>query len=135
MKRNTIVVCMLLAFFAFSLGCRKGARIEEMHGVASTQISMRQMEKAIKIGCIQSGWTPKNIDANTIEASIVVRGKHTVVVSIPYSAGAYSIKYKSSINMNYELKKEGGYSIHPNYNKWVTRLQQYIERNISISSL
>ena len=41
-----------------------------------------------------------------------------MVVEIPYSTTQYSLIYKSSINMNYEVL-EGVPVIHPNYNKWV----------------
>ena len=63
---------------------------------------------------------------NEIEARIIVRGKHTVVVSIPYDTQHFSINYKDSINMNYNEGK-----IHPNYNKWVADLEQALMVNIS----
>lgn len=54
-----------------------------------------------------SGWRVSEPASNTIEATIMVRNKHTVVVSIPYTATHYSINYKASTNMEYKAKSYG----------------------------
>lgn len=63
-------------------------------------------------------------------AKLVVRGKHTVVVDIFYSATRLSIKYRDSINLNHEKDKEGPGLIHPNYNRWVDDLLRAIMAEI-----
>ena len=50
-----------------------------------------------------------------------MRNKHTIVVNISVAADTYSVKYQSSINMNYAVV-DGRPVIHPNYNKWVQTL-------------
>jgi hypothetical protein len=82
-----------------------------------------------------------------ISAKLVVRGKHTIAVSIPYSAERFSIKYQDSVNMKYEISQgppnrgasymdynspgrgvaAGTPMIHPFYNNWVKDLLQGIE--------
>lgn len=63
-------------------------------------------------------------------AKLVVRGRHTVVVDIFYSATRLSIKYRDSINLNHEKDEEGRDLIHPNYNRWVDDLLRAIMAEI-----
>jgi hypothetical protein len=62
-------------------------------------------------------------------ATLVVRNKHTVMVGIAYSADAYSLKYDSSINMNYRVQ-DGTPVIHPFYNTWVQNLVTAIQMEL-----
>ena len=59
-------------------------------------------------------------------AKLVVRGKHTAVADILYSATRLSIKYRDSINLNFEKDKEGRGLIHSKYNRWVNDLLRAI---------
>jgi len=63
-------------------------------------------------------------------AKLVVRGKHTAVADILYSATRLSIKYRDSTNLNFEKDKEGRDLIHPNYNRWVNDLLRAIMAGI-----
>ena len=89
------------------------------------------MRKAIVAGCSERQWVASDIDNTTIEATIIVRGKHTVVVSIPYTENSYSIEYKSSVNMDYKPNSDGTFSINRSYNNWVNNLYQAINANIT----
>ena len=51
---------------------------------------------------------------------------HTAVVEIPYSATSYSIRYRSSIDLN-----EAGGKIHKNYNSWVQNLTHGINGQLA----
>ena len=83
-----------------------------------------------------------------LTATLEVRGKHTVVVTIPYSAAKFSIRYESSTNMKYSVRDksmvvssnpmiangrgvptaaDGIPVIHPAYNLWVHDLLQAIQ--------
>ena len=55
-----------------------------------------------------------------------MRGKHTAIVEIPYSASGFSIKYRDSVNLNYRKDDNGVEMIHPNYNRWVEKLRREI---------
>lgn len=93
-------------------------------------------------------WTVgKPSDQNLLSATLVVNNKHTVIVSIPYSAEKFSIKYQDSVNMKYGVSSTavegstdltklntpaksfpaGTPMIHPAYNKWVHALLQSIQ--------
>jgi hypothetical protein len=130
------LLLLLIVLVAFSIGCRRTSNVATPggdSGAAMTQASftVQDMRAAILKGCAEKNWRTAEIDAHTIEATNVVRGKHTVVVSIPYTAASYSIKYKSSANMGYKTKSDGTFSIHSNYNKWVGNLDQAIRVQIA----
>jgi hypothetical protein len=54
------------------------------------------MRDAIIKAGVKSKWHVNDAGADTMEATFVVRGRDTVVVSIPYTATSYAIKYKES---------------------------------------
>lgn len=135
MKR-TLAACAVLLLLSAMVGCRTTQLHSPIMSNVPVQLNEQQIQKSIMKGCIEAGWTPRLVADNTIEASILVRGKHTVVVSIPYSHTGYQINYKDSTNMEYKMAgKDGMPAIHPNYNKWVARLRQIIDRNLSVSTL
>jgi hypothetical protein len=55
-----------------------------------------------------------------------VRGKHTVLVDILYSATRLNIKYRDSTDMSFKKDDESPGLIHPNYNVWVDDFLQAI---------
>lgn len=72
------------------------------------------------------GWQMRDESPDQLSATLVLRG-HTAVVDIPYSDKSYSIKYRSSVNLN-----ESGGSIHKNYNGWVQNLTRNINTQLSL---
>jgi hypothetical protein len=67
-------------------------------------------------------WDIKEEKEGHFVATLVVRGKHTAVADILYSATRVSIKYRDSINLNFKKDEEGRGLIHPNYSIWVNDL-------------
>ncbi|HRE15800.1 MAG TPA: hypothetical protein PLW86_01870 [Rhodocyclaceae bacterium] len=74
----------------------------------------------IRAGSSQ-GWVMSDIAQDQLTGTLQVRGKHTVVVTIRFSADKFSVAYKDSIDMKYAVF-EGVPLIHPFYNKWVQTL-------------
>jgi hypothetical protein len=72
------------------------------------------------------GWQMKDDGPNNIVGTLTLR-THTAVVDIPYSASNYSIKYRSSVNLD-----ESGGNIHKNYNGWVQNLNRGINTQLSL---
>lgn len=72
------------------------------------------------------GWQMKVEGPGKITAMLLVR-KHTAVIEIPYTATSYSIKYKSSINLD-----EADGEIHKNYNGWIQNLAKGINAQIAV---
>ncbi|MBS1197762.1 MAG: hypothetical protein H6R18_1547 [Proteobacteria bacterium] len=96
-------------------------------------------------------WKISDAGAGKLLGTLVVNGKHTVTVTIPYSQSAFSILYKDSINMKYNPSMEapdfpGMYRpatpistktwsgtkpvIHPFYNVWTQNLLERIKHEI-----
>ena len=136
MKKYLLLLVLVLTLAA--IGCRAGRPVGSFTYDfptvrAHNNITENQMHDAIVKACADNNWRVSEPAPNTIEATIVVRNKHTVVVSIPYTATHYSINYKASTNMEYKAKSDGSAVIHPNYNKWVGILDQNIRRNVASS--
>lgn len=87
--------------------------------------SAEQVRQAITAAAAGKGWTVAEQGDGKLQATIVVRGKHTVVVDIAYAADKYALTYKDSINMNL-IERDGQKLIHPFYNKWVQTLKEAI---------
>lgn len=131
---RVMLLLAVMALCVFSIGCRKGAPIQDITSntatAASTPLTEQDVRKAILIACSARGWQGKEVSPGLIEARLLVRNKHSIVVDIPYTAAAYSIKYKSSANMEYDVKNDGSAAIHPNYNKWVGTLNADINAQL-----
>ena len=133
MKKYFLLTVLVMTLAA--IGCRFGQPVGTFaydfpSAEASKNISEKKMHDAIVKACADTGWRVSEPSSNTIEATIMVRNKHTVVVSIPYTATHYSINYKASTNMEYKAKSDGSAVIHPNYNKWVGILDKAIRQNV-----
>ncbi|MBQ7607314.1 MAG: hypothetical protein IJU76_05030 [Desulfovibrionaceae bacterium] len=128
------LIALLLCSLMLSVACRAGKPIHSYdYALEQSRVSRSSshiMRDAIVQACVQCGWRAVETHKGLIEASIIVRGRHTVVVSIPYTASHYEIKYKSSVNMGYKVEN-GQAIIHPNYNKWTQRLDSTIQVNLA----
>jgi len=91
-----------------------------------------KVKQAIRVGGAVKGWTIEDAADGSLTATIVVRDKHKVVVKIDYDASKYSIHYKDSAVMKYEVNN-GQAVIHPFYNVWVENLKNDI--NIELLKL
>jgi hypothetical protein len=87
-----------------------------------------QVRKAIKTAGASLGWVMKEIDGNTLEATLILR-KHVAIITIPYSEKEYSLLYKSSEYLKYDAVKN---TIHKNYNSWITNLDRNIQIQLSV---
>ena len=128
------LLLLLVVLLAFSVGCRKTAVTPSGNSAAALlheNFTAKDMREAILKGCANKNWRAADAGADTIEASLTMRSKHTVVVSIPYTAESYSINYKSSINMKSKDKDDGTLAISGHYNKWVNNLDQAIQQQIA----
>lgn len=80
-----------------------------------------QMKQAIRLGAAVRDWKILELADGGLLATIIVRDKHKVMVRIDYDASQYSIHYKDSAVMKYEVNN-GQAMIHPFYNVWVENL-------------
>lgn len=117
---------------------------------SGNSITSEQIRTAITAAANGLRWeVNKSPNQDVLLASLRVRNKHTVVVSIPYSVQKYSIRYESSINMKYRpsgavtntgygnntgMQPAGatqtGPVIHPFYDRWVQELMGSIKTEL-----
>jgi hypothetical protein len=90
-------------------------------------LSQDQVRGAIVRAGAALGWQMKDEGPNMLVGTLQLR-THTAVVEIPYSPRAYSVKYRSSVN----LEEKNG-SIHKNYNGWIQNLTRGINAQLSAS--
>jgi hypothetical protein len=82
--------------------------------------SLENLEKAIMRAGIQLGWQIVPKGPGKIEGILNLRS-HQAIVDITYDTKMFSIKYKSSVNLDYSNG-----DIHRNYNGWVQNLEKAI---------
>ena len=89
-------------------------------------LTQDDVKRTIQIAAMLKNWSIEDKGQGAILATLNVRGKHTIMVNITYTASSYSFTYNNSVNMNYT--QDGGQGvIHPNYNKWVQDLRKAIQ--------
>ena len=123
----------LMAFLVATalVGCAS-APIMNVEGAAVTTASGKtltreQVREAIVRAGGTLGWKMADEGPNMLVGTLLIR-THTAVVEIPYSTTSYSIKYRSSVNLD-----ERGGNIHKNYNGWIQNLTRDINAQLSAS--
>jgi len=89
-------------------------------------VSSEQVKQAIVMAATSKGWTTTLDQSGAIVATLIVRNKHTISVTIPYVEDKFSVIYRDSTNMNYSNGV-----IHPHYNSWVQNLVTAIRSELS----
>lgn len=72
------------------------------------------------------GWRMQRIKPGHIVGTLFLRS-HMAAVDITFNEDTYSIMYKNSSNLKYDGEK-----IHRNYNGWIKRLDDAINREFSM---
>ena len=93
----------------------------------SKTLTLDDYGRAVVRGAATRNWVSEAVSPGHIEATNVIRGKHTVVVDIRYNTETFSINYKSSQNLNYVSATN---MIHPNYNSWIRLLEADIRSEV-----
>jgi hypothetical protein len=89
-------------------------------------LSKEQVRAAIVRAGVGLGWQVADEGPNMLVATIHLR-KHMAVVEVPYTTTNYSIKYRSSVNLD---EKDG--QIHRNYNGWIQNLNKGINAQLGL---
>ncbi len=122
----------------------------EIEGLSDKSFNLDDISKAVAVAAEEKKWKISDAKLGEATATLVVRGKHQIVVKISYTEKMLSIKYVNSVNMNYdpshkeysrEVNLNGSLGqpvsdaaptkvqevIHPNYNVWVRELLKAIQ--------
>lgn len=95
--------------------------------------SQDQVVRAIISAAQALHWdVSKAAQGETMSATLVVRGKHTAVVTITALPEKFSVVYQSSIDLKYAPPQAGESvgKIHPFYNRWVQDLVTGIQAEL-----
>jgi hypothetical protein len=93
----------------------------------STQPTSSQVREVILKVCRDRDWQAREISSGLILATLEVR-THRAQVEIPFSGSSYSIIYKDSVGLGYDVSHQ---TIHRNYNNWVNNLREDIRVGLS----
>jgi hypothetical protein len=127
--RILTIAAALTAAFAFSACTSASIQNVNQAPVVASQgktLTHDQVRAAILRAGAALKWQMADEGPNMIVGTLNLR-THTAVVEIPYSPSTYSIKYRSSVNLN---EKDG--LIHKNYNGWVQNLTRGINTQLSL---
>ena len=118
------VVVLLLVVLA---GCRSAPIRDVDKSPVPPGATEEQVQKAIMSAGNSLGWQMKVKEPGLIFGSLAVRN-HLAEVDIPYSSKSYSIRYKSSSNLDYNPTDR---TIHKNYNSWIQNLDTAIRSRMA----
>lgn len=129
MRRLYSVITALVATLVFA-SCTT-APIVNVDNAAVPTVSGKPMTKEqVRAAIVRAGgalgWQMKDEGPDKLVGTLVLR-THAAVVEIPYSATSYSIKYRSSVDLN-----ESGGNIHKNYNGWIQNLNKGINTQLGL---
>lgn len=135
---SRIIVLVALLVVPFFVQARQTVPIVDYPDNAvttrsGTALTIDQVKNAISNAAQSRNWQlspgPKG---DTLQATLNVRGKHTVAVDIAYTAQTYSITYQTSTNMKYSSSTDSNTRlIHPFYNNWVSDLRESIRSELN----
>jgi hypothetical protein len=93
-------------------------------------ISAGDVRQAIQNAASAHQWRLAPAGDSHMQATLVVRNKHTVVVDVEYGPEKFSVRYLNSINMK-AGKQNGQDVIHPFYNRWVQTFLEAIRMELN----
>ncbi len=130
---RSIAAVLLVAALAVA-GCRAETvynPTDIAYAPAATQtraLTQTDYKNAIIRAGTKRGWTFEDAGPGHLVGNLAVRGKHFATADVFYDTKSFSIRYKDSRNLDYNA---GNNQIHPNYNSWVTNLQQDIQAEVT----
>lgn len=133
-----VMVLLLLALFALLAGCQKQAPMATgLYNDVYGGHSLQSVERSIVEALYDLEWSGKKINNQTIEATLFVKKpllstykEQLLTVLINYSSKEYSILYKSSVNMEYDIEDN---TIDALYDVWVDELNQRIQDKLALA--
>ena len=127
LKKVALVFSAMLLAVTLT-GCKsKPVKNIDAQALPSTVTSASQVKDAIIRAGRTLGWVVKEKDAQTLEATLILR-KHVANITIPYSDTSYSLLYKTSENLGYDAEEK---TIHSNYNGWISNLDRQVQLQLS----
>jgi len=127
-RSAAILLAIALAATACTMAPIQNVENAPVATASGKSLSKNEVRAAILRAGSGLGWVMKDEGSDTIVGTLLLR-THTAVVEIPYSTRDYSIRYRSSVDLN-----EADGQIHKNYNGWVQNLTRAINANLAAAS-
>ena len=118
---STLVLSLALALPALAGG--SGVAIVPKENIPIGTTTAEAAEAAIRQGAARRNWIPEVLSPTSVRCRLHNRS-HVVVVDVEHDAGNVTVKYVSSVNMNYD---PAAGTIHRNYNRWIANLVKDIQ--------
>jgi hypothetical protein len=102
----------------------------------SKQLTADEVRQAIRVAIQEHKaegkypWQVEPASDGNLLATVGVRNKHIVRVTVSNTAGNFSVAYQGSSDMK-AAKTPEGWTIHPFYNRWVGDLVKAIKEKLS----
>jgi hypothetical protein len=130
MKFLKLTVLVFAAVFSLNAAARAPVAIVNYDNIpiatsSGKVLQPEQIKSAIQLAGGAKNWAIASQADGKLLGTLHVRGKHTIVVEIAYTADKYSLQYRDSTNMKFG-EQDGNKVIHPFYNKWVQDLRDTI---------
>jgi hypothetical protein len=93
-------------------------------------VSEEQMLQGITQGLIGRDWLVTGRQPGLVTAQLIVRGKHTLIVTIKYTDTSFDIDYEDSVNLNYRVDDDGTQYLHPNGSIWLEDVRRGITKQL-----
>lgn len=122
MKRLSLPAATLLA-----LACT--VPVQDVHDeaiVSRAPLTLQAVETAILEAARIRGWETQVVEPSHIVATLRVK-EYRVTTDIFFETDRYSIRYRSSTNLDYD-----GTHIHRSYNRWIRNLNLDIRRTLPL---
>ena len=126
-KKSGIGILLILLCYFLVVNTASARAAKALINPATSEWGCKLSTDEVKLGLssalIARGWSMSNQKPGYMQAKVIVRGKHTLVVDINYTENSFDIKYKSSINLKYKVDSECIEKIHPNANSWMENVR------------
>jgi hypothetical protein len=135
MKRITKSLIVLLSTLLFCGAAHALVPMVDRAPIAVPEGTTPEVEaKAIRRALAGRTWQVKAEQPGRIDATILVRNKHTANIEIDYDPAQIAIKYVSSTNLDYQVI-DGTPMIHRFYPRWINYLMDDISKNLVRSDM
>lgn len=129
LMRSSVLLIGIMCLAA--MGCRGGGQIYNIQDAPITTatgkgVTLDQVTKAIIEAGTERKWSMAVVKPGLIVATLNVRS-HQAVVDIAYNTKSYSITYKDSTNLKYDVERK---TIHENYRGWIQYLDNAIKSRL-----
>ena len=123
MRPSTLKIVVFLVAGLALTSCRMAPvyNVESSTMPTPPTATLQDVTDAIKRAGVTLGWQMTDKGPGELEAKIIVRSKHTAIVSITFDTKQFSIFYVDSVNLNYT-----GTQIKTGYNGWIENLENAI---------